>query len=421
MLKSLSIYTISSFANAGLPFLLLPVLTKYLSVEEYGLLAIIQIFITLTAPFITVNIASTLQLEYHNLNRQDFASLVSSVLIIPIISFVLVLFFYMAFRSTIDRFLEISSDIWLFAIPFIAFMQVLPQTVLSIYQISEKPFQYAKFQLSLTFINFIFTIIFVVLLTYGWEGRLLAVIVSYTLFSILGFYLLFKQGLLNFNIEKKYILEALKIGMPLIVHVISGALFLMSDRLFISYFLGNGEVGIYSVGAQIAMIALIMQQSFNQAWVPYLFKNLKADRYTNDIKIVKISYMAFAFFLILPFLIEIISHPIFSLLIDKKFAKAADYVFWIALGYGFLGMYKVVTNYIVYEKKTSVLSILTFSSLLLNLVLNYFFIQTYGAIGVAYATAVTIGFFFIVVFYVANRFHKMPWLYFWRSSNETIH
>ena len=79
MIKSLSIYTMTSLVNAGLPFLLLPVLTKYLSVEEYGLLAIIQVFISLTLPLITVNIMSTMQLEYHKLNKEDFATLVSSV------------------------------------------------------------------------------------------------------------------------------------------------------------------------------------------------------------------------------------------------------------------------------------------------------------------------------------------------------
>ena len=285
--KSLSIYTFASLINASMPFLLLPILTTHLSPEEYGLLAIIQIFIVFTVPFVSINISSTMQLEYHHLNQKDFAILVSSTLIIPFIAIALVLVFFILTESFINSFLNISL-IWLLAIPLIAFMQVLPQTILSIYQISEKPINYGKYQILLAIINFILTIGFVVMLKLSWEGRILAILLSYTIFTIIGMYLLIKMNLIVFRIEKKYIYEAFKLGLPLIIHVVSGALFMMSDRLFISYYLGNSEVGIYAVGAQVAMIALIVQQSFNQAWVPYLFKNLKTKLKEKELKIVKI-------------------------------------------------------------------------------------------------------------------------------------
>lgn len=413
--KSLSIYTLASLINAGIPFLLLPILTKYLTPEEYGLLAIIQIFIVFTVPFVSINISSIIQLKYHHLDQKEFASLVSSTLIIPIIAIIIVLLFFILTESLINSFLNISL-IWLLTIPLIAFMQILPQTVLSIYQISERPIDYGKYQILLAVVNLILTIGFVVMLKLGWEGRVLAILLSYTVFTMIGMYLLVKMKLIVFKINKEYIQEALKLGLPLIIHVVSGALFMMSDRLFISYYLGNSEVGIYAVGAQVAMIALIVQQSFNQAWVPYLFKNLKTNLYENKVKIVKISYIVFIFFLILPYIVYLLSHPIFSFLIDAKFSGSIQYVFWVALGFSFLGMYKVVANYIFYEKRTVILSILTFTSLILNFILNYFLIHKFGTIGVAYATAITIGVFFIFVFIIANKIHKMPWLYFFNRS-----
>ncbi|HFU75316.1 MAG TPA: hypothetical protein ENK66_03635, partial [Arcobacter sp.] len=88
--KSLSIYTTTAILNSAIPFLLLPILTNYLTVEEYGLLSIIQIFIIFTIPFISINIQSTLQLEYHELDEKQFAVWVSSVLMIPLITIFLV-------------------------------------------------------------------------------------------------------------------------------------------------------------------------------------------------------------------------------------------------------------------------------------------------------------------------------------------
>jgi len=410
-LKSLSIYTTTSILNSAIPFLLLPILTNYLTVEEYGLLAIIQIFIIFTIPFISINIQSTLQLEYHELDADKFALWVSSVLIIPLVTIFIVLLFFIIFESLVYSFVQ-TSLLWILLIPLIAFMQVVPQTILSIYKISERPIDYAKYQLSLTVINLVLTLFLVVLLNLNWEGRVLAIFVTYFIFTMVGLYLLIKMKLIVLNIDKTYIKKSLQLGIPLILHVVSATLFMMSDRLFISYYLGNETLGIYAVGAQVAMMALIIQQSFNQAWVPYLFKNLKIGSMKNKIKIIKISYLSILFFLILPFLIELVNPLFFHFLIDKKFIEAMPYVFWIALGYSLLGMYKVVTNYIFYEKRVKLLSMMTFFSLLINLILNYILIHQYGSIGVAYGTAITVAIFFIIAFIVANKVHKMPWLFF---------
>jgi O-antigen/teichoic acid export membrane protein len=415
--KSLSIYTLSSLINSSIPFLLLPILTNYLTPEDYGLLAIIQIFIIFIVPFISINITTALQLKYHNLNKEDFAILVSSVLLIPFSTIFIVLLIFILSASLINLFLNISI-LWILTIPLISFMQVIPQVILTIYLISEESIKYGKFQILLTIINFTLTIILVSILKLGWEGRVLAILFSYTIFTIISIFLLKKMNLIILKINKEYILEALKLGSPLILHVISATLFMMSDRLFISYYLGNSEVGIYVTGVQVAMIALIIQESFNQAWVPYLFKHLKTNTYENNVKIVKISYIAFGFFLLLPFIVYLLSFPIFQFLINDKFIEAQQYVFWVALGFSFLGMYKVVTNYIFYEKRTGLLSLLTFTSLCMNLILNYLFINLFGTIGVAYATALTILFFFILVFIIANKIHTMPWLYFIRRHNN---
>ena len=264
LLKSFSIYTLTSLVNAGLPFLLLPVLTKYLTPNEYGLLAIIQIFIVATIPFVSINMNSAIQVNYHHLDDKDFAILVSSILIIPVFSSIFVLCTFFFFAPFIKTFIDIPTS-WILLIPLIAIMQVIPQTVLYIYLMSERAVKYGKFQVSLSALNLSLSLLLVVIFLLGWKGRLLAILFSYSIYTVIGLYLLYKMKLLVFKIDKKYIIEALKLGVPLILHVVSGVLFMMSDRLFISYYLGNSEVGMYAVGAQVAMIAMIVQQSFNQA------------------------------------------------------------------------------------------------------------------------------------------------------------
>jgi O-antigen/teichoic acid export membrane protein len=411
LLKSLSIYGVSSVLNAGLPFFLLPVLTAYLLPNEYGLLSIIQIFIVLTVPLISVNIVATVRIEYSRLGHDELAQLISAVLLIPVFSLILFSLVFLIAEPAIRRFIDIPL-FWIVLIPVVAFFHVIPNLVLALYQMSERPVKYGQFQVLLAAVNLAISIVLVVQMHWNWEGRIVAILLSYVLFTIIGIYTLRNMGLLTSVIDKKYIAEALKVGAPLIVHVVSATLFMMSDRLFISYYLGNESVGVYAVGAQIAMIAGLIQQSFNQAWVPYLYRHLSTNQITDKIKIVKISYVALLFFLLLPFMIDIMSGPLFAILVDDKYEESIKFVFWVALGYSFLGMYKVVTGYIFYEKKTHILALMTFISLVINIVLNYFFIHAYGAIGVAYATALTIGIFFIMAAVIASAVHPMPWFWF---------
>jgi Na+-driven multidrug efflux pump len=69
----------------------------------------------------------------------------------------------------------------------------------------------------------------------------------------------------------------------------------------------------------------------------------------------------------------------------------------------------MVVNYIFFIKKTHLISIITFSTAALNLVLNYFFITLYGSVGAAKATALCMFIEFVAVWMLANKLYPMPW------------
>ena len=56
--QSAFLYTISSFINSETPFLLLPILTLYLSVEEYGIISMFNASASILVPFMGMSISS---------------------------------------------------------------------------------------------------------------------------------------------------------------------------------------------------------------------------------------------------------------------------------------------------------------------------------------------------------------------------
>lgn len=79
LLRSASIYTTGNVINASIPFLLMPVLTRYLSPEDYGYTAMFALLTSLLAPFMGVNAKSSLALTYYK-KEFEFPSYVMACL-----------------------------------------------------------------------------------------------------------------------------------------------------------------------------------------------------------------------------------------------------------------------------------------------------------------------------------------------------
>lgn len=64
-------------------------------------------------------------------------------------------------------------------------------------------------------------------------------------------------------------------GIPLILHHSSIFLKGQLDRVFIYHKFSEEDLGLYAMGAQIAMILAIVVQALNKATLPYFYEALK--------------------------------------------------------------------------------------------------------------------------------------------------
>ena len=121
IVKSFAIYLGSSILSKMIPFLLLPVMAKYLSPEEYGALSIYLIFITLYGAFIGMALHTNVSRNFYKVPKEElsiyigniFYVLMSTFMIYFILTYVLMLFFETIF--------SISTQ-WLLLLPIISVM-----------------------------------------------------------------------------------------------------------------------------------------------------------------------------------------------------------------------------------------------------------------------------------------------------------
>lgn len=409
LLKNIFSYSTINMLNASVPFFLLPILTAYLSTDEYGYLSVYQLLIMMLLPFITINIASAVNVEYFKLEGDELEKYISSVVVLPVLLWLLFsVIFYFA-SPFIEELLHLPSEM-LYLLPTFALMQHVPQLLMSLSQVKIDIKMFAFFKLGIAVVNFLVTLLFVITFLQGWEGRLYAILVAYSLFTAIGIYVLHRYNYISLNIQYSYIKNALAFGMPLIPHTLAATLLSMADRLIMAKMLKMEYVGIYSVAFQLSAILMIVMASINQAWVPHLFAKLKKGE-TENHNIVRSTYLIMSVMLLLYLLFLLVSPFIFDLLIDSSYEQGKTYIKYIALGFLFQGFYLMSTNFLFFNKKTSVLSSLTILSAIINIILSIYFIKQFGAIGSAYAMSITWILFWILTWITSQKYHPMPWLF----------
>lgn len=408
LFKSSGIYTLSNIFEKSIPFLLLPVLTRYLSTEDYGIVSMFVVLVGLTIPFTGLATKPAVLRSYYK-KEIDFPAYVSNTLFILLFSTAGVTIIFAVFADQISEYSGFPAD-WLFTVIIVSSTQYVANILLVIWQAQNKPIQYGVYKIGLTALNLSIALGLIIGLGYGWEGKILGQIFATALFFVIGVIILWRYHLIKFTIVKEYISHALSYGVPLIPHSLSTFLITMIDRVFITNMVSLSETGIYTVGYQIGMIVGVLADSFNKAWTPWLFEKLNEGGTRIKKKIVKFTYAYIVGITALAIFLSLIAPWFMSFFVGTEFSGSVQFVFWIAIGYSFKGMYYMVTNYIFFVEKTHLLSWMTFVAAGVNILLNYFFIRSFGAIGAAQATTITYLIQFLLTWYLAARTYKMPWL-----------
>jgi len=403
----------SNMVTAAIPFLLLPAMTRYLSPEEYGQVAMFQVMIGGLGAFVGLNVVGAASRKYYDENPIHVMNeYITTCLHIIIASGIAVFCLLFAFKTPLSQFLGLDPE-WILWCVFVVVVSSITQLQLGQWIVRKNAKKYAIFQILQSIVIMSLSLLFVVMYKEGVWGRVAAQIIGASIGGAVALFSLYKDDLLGFFVwNPVYAREALSFGVPLIPHV-AGLFLLMSiDRLIVNVELGLAEAGIYAVASQIAYAMVLIFDAVNKAYVPCLYEKLKDDVFEEKCRIVRNTYVWFGFIFAIVGCAFLVGPEIIVWIAGEKYAAAAKLVGWLALGQGFVGMYLMVTNYIFYSRRTGLLSLTTICSGILNVALLFLFIRFFGVTGAPIAFCIAMCFRFIVTWVVAQKQYPMPWFSF---------
>jgi O-antigen/teichoic acid export membrane protein len=408
ILRKSFIYTISNISLAAIPFFLLPILTRYLSPEEYGHIAMFNLLIAIFIIFISLNSQSAIMVNFFRRDEFNISNYIGNALILVIISIICTFILVFSFKNYISYYSNLSYSFVLLAF-FAAIFNTVIQIFLSVLQSEKKALIYSAVKFLQALIDASLSLVLIIVFLLSFQGRLYGVSISFLIIGIMGIIYLIKNRYINLTLNLKYQIDLLKYGFPLIPHAIGGIIISMIDRILITNLIDIYNTGIYMVAVQIGLIFAVFVDAINKAYAPWMMEHLVDIKFKEKKIIVLYSYIYFLILILLATLGSIFSYPIIRLMAGDEYIVAAPLIKYIFFGNAFLGMYFIVTNYIFYAKKTSYLSWIMGSNGIFTVLLMYYFISNEGIIGAAKSYMISQFLMFIFTWALASKSFDMPW------------
>jgi O-antigen/teichoic acid export membrane protein len=391
-------FSIFTFIQPAISFFLLPLYLSYLTIDEYGVYAIITTF----SYFITIvsglRIYTSLHSYYYDYNdskekqRLFLGSVYGFTLWAGIILFgVLILvgdsLFGLIFNNSIDFYpnglIGVISGIFLsFIEPYLLFQRN-----------EQRLKSFGIITATLIVLTVLFQVIFIIFLDLGvtgaLAGRAIAVVITGILCSIKIY------STVPFKIDKTYIRQGLIFSLPLIPYAIIAWITRYADRYFVEHFLTLEILGVYSLLSTICLLMFLANDGLTNGVQPFIFELITRKTKESHNTALQICR---AFLYVLLWVCSTFILFFSTINYWYPIPKIDTIIPYIALGMGifyFYSFYSLLRMGLLYDKKSKQLSMASFFYAVVFVVALYFLIPAYGIWGALLSNL--IGFIVLIV------------------------
>jgi O-antigen/teichoic acid export membrane protein len=407
-LKHSLVYGVSNVATKASGIILLPIYTKYFTVEEFGRLGLLLAIITIMIQVVILGQGqSILRFVNQKENKDKTKSVLFSLsLLILVIAIIFILIGEASAPYVANIFGDYQSYYPSLRISiYIVAVSVLNNIFQNKLRADEKSFFYTSLNLIKLVVMLIVTIYFIVSLQLGINGVLYGQLISE--FFVLIFILPSMLKQMEFKYNNEVVSLSLKFGIPLIFSALSMTLLNISDRFLIKFLANEEALGLYELGYRVAGILnmfLIMPLSLTLLPVAYKIYNQPGDKEYYKKIMTYVTYILVwgALFL------SVFSKEIITLFSSKNsFIPSFEVVPIILFSYVFFGMSLISSLGFYLVGRTSYVAVITIVSAILNIGLNFILIPEYGIMGAAINTLVAFLFLYFISLIVSNKFFKI--------------
>ena len=384
-------YTIGNFLIKGINILTLPIFSRLLSPDEFGVYNVFASYDAIL--FVLVGLALHASIQSANLEfRGQIDRYTASVTLIYILNGAVLLVVAAAFHGALSRLLGLPSA----AIALLV-LGSFASAVLTLYNTRiSLDYNYKKYLL-VSACNSVANIgvSLVLILTLFRENRAMGRIIG----SVVPLFVISLVLLLSFyrkarpKPDKTYWKFGVKYSLPIVPHGISQVLLGQCDRIMIRSLVSDAAAGIYSLAGNIKLVLVIITDSIGTAWTTWFYSQMDKGEKS---AIQKRAVQLMGLFFILTAGVMALAPELIWILGGKEYELGKFVAVPMALDAFVLFLYNIIVPSEYYAKKTTYIMAGTMAAAVVNVVLNYVFIIRFGFIAAAYTTLVSYVFYVVL-------------------------
>jgi O-antigen/teichoic acid export membrane protein len=386
----------------------IPILTKGLGVNLYGIWSLIDVTISLLAPvaLISLNIAIVRFLAAEENKARITDDFISALSIVSITGAALsILLFFLSDVIAAYVFKDISASYYIKLASILILVNSLYLLSLSFFRMRRSMGLYSL--LTTVFnISQVAIIVVSILLGYKLTGVLVASIINGIVFILINLVIIFKKigfTVPTFSHMKTYI----KWGLPLVPNTSILWIIHTSDRYIVSYFLGVDAAGIYSAAYSIGQYALFVLAPLGIVLYPTIARHYDEGN-LNETRVYLKYSTKYLMMIAIPsaFGLSILAKPLLNILTTPQFLTGSTVVPFVAFGAVIFSFFQISVYIIHLVGKTKINVRLLGIAAALNIALNFLLIPRMGIVGAAVATLIAYGVLGILTLIVTRRYLK---------------
>jgi len=405
VLKKYFTYGFGNILQSALSFILLPLYLRFFPPNEYGIISVLTVVMSLLTLFISGGVINGLVRLYYEEEGVRRKELVGATCLWYLLVGVLgggILFSQASLLSE-ALFHTRAYGAPIRILGFIFFFSMLRSVSLYILRLERKASLYVAFSLFSFFADFSLKLFLIVSLGRGVLGYFESSAIASMMTLLIMIPVVSKY--IKFYPEIPFFKQLLRLGLPYIVSGFAMWTLDVSDRLILNYFSGEAAVGIYSLAYTFANIFGVVLATPVALLLDPFFFGFAAERSTDESKKVLQRTLIYFFIVggVFYLAIALGSGEILRLLAShfgakERYLEALKLVPILALApfLYFLATQAGLAALLV--KKPEITSVACSIAAGINLGLNLFIVPRYGALGAAVTTLVSYLLFIIIMY-----------------------
>ncbi|NQT97888.1 MAG: oligosaccharide flippase family protein [Candidatus Marinimicrobia bacterium] len=406
--KNTAVYGLGNLLSKFAAFLLIPLYTRYLSISDVGIFALLEMLERLLVTVAPLGVLRAIWRYIPATKKADQSQLVLSGFFgTVLINLGLLGVLALNYRG-IGPFLGLTAEDQglLFLVLLNIFLTLGSQFLKSLWQYDNKAINFVILSLA-QFIGILaLSIVLVGHYHLGLWGLVLAKTIVLGVLSLICTGILIRKywslpSLATFKILMAY-------GAPLILLALVAPILSMASRAFLRYFVTLEEIGIYHIGYKFGMlINMFLIVPLQRGWMPMMYRMGIAEntkRIFSDV-LFYYSIIGSCFFLGLSAFIE----PVIKFIARPEYLAGAYLVPVVAFAYFISGYRMFFMAGAALRDKTPRIATAAAIAVGSNLILNYFLIKYFGITGAAWSTLISYLLLCTAVYLLSRDLTDIDW------------